>query len=88
MMIFKYELPIQDEAIIEMPLSAEAKSVAMQNGLPYVWAIVDPALPTEKRTFYVRGTGHPLRKANPEHFIGTIQMEDGRLVFHIFGDGK
>lgn len=81
--IWKFLLPIDDHSIIEMPHLAEVLSVQTQTGEPCIWAICDPDAVKEQRHFCIRGTGHPLNGLEGK-FIGTFQMHDGALVFHLF----
>ncbi len=81
--IYKYELPIEDEARVVMPLNAIVLSVQVQRGRPCLWAQVDPGARNVARYFRVIGTGHPIDQA-PGKFLGTIQLEGGALVFHVF----
>jgi len=88
--IHKYPLPIEDEPHIVMPKGAQILSAQVQRGAPVVWALVNPE---EKRMskhwFLVAGTGLPF-PGDPEaaRFVGTIQLEGGSLVFHVFDDGE
>lgn len=84
--IFKYALRTTDIQIVHMPKDAEVLTVQVQNGIPCIWAIVgesDPLVRMEVETF---GTGRtmpesPLRNRK---YIGTYQLDDGRIVFHVF----
>lgn len=80
--IFKYEIPIADRFYLNMPEGAEVLTVQTQRGIPYLWAIVEPKAPLRKKWFEVRGTGHEV--GDVAHYISTIQMQDGALVFHVF----
>lgn len=69
--------------ILEMPAGAEVLAVQVQGETPCLWAKVDPNLAKEARKFFIVGTG----KAFPEgadEYIGTFQMRDGALVWHLF----
>lgn len=86
MKIYKYPLQIEDRQIIEMPRGARILSIQVQNGVPCIWAQVNPKSEKEKRVIYIVGTGHDL-----EDFIfdscgyrGTFQLHGGALVFHVF----
>lgn len=81
--IYKYPLRIVDEQTVRMPIGAELLSVQMQNGLPCLWATVDPDLGERSRRILIRGTGHPLTGQEGRH-ISTFQMQGGALVFHAF----
>lgn len=84
-MVYKYPLYIQYEVVVMMPKGARVLSVQVQDGRPCIWAAVAPCETSqEKRWFRIAGTGHPIEDDVVEGFIGTIQMYDGRLVFHVF----
>lgn len=83
--VYKYPLDIQDEVVVMMPKGARVLSVQVQSGRPCLWAAVDPSeITLEERWFRIAGTGHPIQDDVVDGFIGTIQMYDGRLVFHVF----
>ena len=75
-----------DHPTIDMPYGATVLCVQTQGGRPCIWAEVDPAQPTESRTFVIVGTGQPIPDdAGP--YIGTWQS--GPFVFHVFtGQGR
>ena len=83
MTVYKYELWIDDFVSIQMPVGAEVLHVDVQRGQPCIWARVDPTAGPERRIFRVARTGHPLDPAIGPH-IGSFQMHDGELVFHVF----
>jgi hypothetical protein len=62
---------------------AEVLTVHVQYGKPYIWAVVDPSKTEEYRQFKCVGTGHQM-KLKPGRYIGTFQIQDGALVFHVF----
>ncbi len=79
--IWKFPFPVEDEFKLSMPEGASVLSVAMQRGVPSLWAKVSPDAPLAPHRFSVRGTGHPLGSVG-EH-IGTFQPTN-TLVFHLF----
>jgi len=84
--IYKYPLRI-GVTELNLPLDAEVLTVQTQNNEPMLWAIVDPDdSETEKRVFYMLGTGHrhPSSEFTDLEFIATIQLSNGELVFHVF----
>ena len=84
-MVYKYPLYIQDEVVVMMPNGARVLSVQVQNGRPCLWAAVDTnELTLEERWFRIAGTGHPIHDDVVDRFIGTIQMCEGSIVYHIF----
>jgi hypothetical protein len=80
--IFKYPLMLDDD-FVEMPFGARILSVADQNGVLCLWAIVCPEAATKQYKILVRGTGHPFT-GEEGRFIGTVQQAGGRLVWHVF----
>jgi hypothetical protein len=84
--IFKYRLDGGTNTI-EMPQGARILSLALQRGVPHVWALVDQKMPTVLRTIRVYGTGHDMPD-DPGHFIGTFLIRDDSFVFHAFDCGE
>ena len=82
--IYKYPVTVYDDFVVELPEGARVLTVDVQHGEPVMWAMVDPTAPTSKRHFRLIGTGHPIEDAAALTFIGTFQMRDGALVFHLF----
>lgn len=82
--IFKYKLETTGIQQIEMPHGAEILCIKTQNDEPYMWALVSPNAPTEKRSFEIFGTGHNVPENATRTYIGTYQLKNGQLVFHCF----
>lgn len=51
---------------------------------PAMWFIVDPEAPRETRRFAVIPTGSYVCSPDTEKYIGTFQVENETLVFHVF----
>lgn len=90
--IFKYEVTdAMMFSIIEAPIIKILK-VDYQNGVPYLWAIVDTELRTNKYRIYRIGTGHPfgsdtpIGSINPNNYINTTVMSNEPYVWHWFYD--
>ncbi len=81
--VYKYPLPIRDDIEIMMPEECLVLTCKIQHGKPYIWAVVDDESPLIPHNFHMVGTGHPADHLDGA-FIGQIQMEGGRLVFHLF----
>lgn len=81
--IYKYELAITDNQVVQMPIDAKILTVQTQHGKPWMWALVNPEYPLVKRNFETYGTGHRVPTLGIT-YIGTYQVEDGSLVFHVF----
>lgn len=81
--VHKYSFAIDDETTIEMPLSAQILCLQLQYGYPCIWALVDTGNPMTQRRFVTRGTGYPVPERDAA-YIGTYQLRDGAIVFHVF----
>lgn len=88
--IWKYQLAVTDEQLIEMPVTPKLLSVAVQNNVPCLWAVVDPKKFLKKYKIYIFGTGEPFPDNDPGFFnlkfIGTFMLLDGSFVGHVFWD--
>ena len=83
--VFKYPLQVKDKQEIQMPVGAEILCVQVQGGTPCLWAKVDTEAAYDiKRTIRIYGTGHHINQDEPLDYIGTFQLENGVLVFHVF----
>jgi hypothetical protein len=84
--IFKYPIPVEDHFTLELPKDAKILTVQTQRGTPQLWAMVDSETEKEVRYFRLSGTGHPLGEDYLRiiNYIGTFQIENGALVFHLF----
>lgn len=88
MKIWKYKLPVLafGEIEIEMPEGAEMlQTVGVQNGVPCIWALVDPENKKEKRTIFIAGTGEHEVGTNTR-YLGTYHVQEPglNLVYHVF----
>lgn len=85
MKIWKYTLQ-PGFTKLSIPTGGRVLSVQAQHGEPRIWVLVDPEAPPEAREFMVYGTGHnvPDKTEKLKGFVGTIQMAEGTLVFHVF----
>lgn len=84
--VYKYQIPSSANFSLELPRGAEILHVAMQHDSPCFWARVDPARPTELRTFMLVGTGHPINPVAGFKAVhhGSFFMQGGVFVFHLF----
>lgn len=81
--VWKYPIPVDDRFFIQMPRGATALTVQVQREEPQLWARVDPTAPIEERRFALCGTGH-LRADINGRYVGSFQLHEGALVFHLF----
>jgi hypothetical protein len=80
--IWKYRL--SQNAAFDMPQGAKVLSAKSQYNQLYIWALVDPDAPKEKRFFQVHGTGHRINNSENLKYVGTALIENDSLVFHVF----
>lgn len=84
--IWKFPLERVQEQKISMPKGYEILCVKMQNGVPTIWAVVDPLLGElyEAVRIQMVGTGHSFEREN-KNYLGTVI--DGMFVWHFFEVG-
>lgn len=87
--VWKFILDHTGIQVTSMPVGAEILSVQVQNGNACIWALVDPLAKQNFRTFHTYGTGHPIKNEDfGLKYIGTYQLNNGDLVFHLFEEIK
>jgi hypothetical protein len=70
---------------LAMPLRSEIIHLAVQDGQPCLWAVVEPDAPRVTRSFVTAGTGHPVgQEIGLGNHVGTYLLLDGRFVGHVF----
>jgi hypothetical protein len=82
--IWKYEIPIADKFVLQMPITAKILTTQIQNGLPVMWAVVNTEEKLKERTFYLFGTGHRFPEEHNVRYINTFQIDS--FVGHLFED--
>ena len=81
--IWKFEFPVENKIMIEIPAGANVLSVGTQSPRKIcLWAMVKTDAPIEKRVFHIRGTGQSVDDL--PKFLGSVF--DGLFVWHVFGD--
>ena len=82
--IYKYELSVEKEQRLILPLGSRILSVGVQNNFVVLWAEVDRRQTTpEIYIIYTYGTGHDISRQRGK-FIGTCLMMGGALVWHVY----
>jgi hypothetical protein len=82
--VWKFEIKPDDIIEISLPVGAKPLTVQEQNGGAQLWCLCNPNKTTyETRKFRLAGTGHIIYE-NILAFIGTFQLDNGSLVFHLF----
>jgi len=83
--IHKYPLVagVIDRQSISLPAGARVLTAQVQHGVICLWAEVDTDETSEElREFVIHGTGHDM--LNHLHYIDTVQLDGGYLVFHVY----
>lgn len=82
--IWKYELKVTDINRLELPKGANILCVQLQSGQPCLWVETN-SLESHKEVHVIEtfGTGHKLDES-PRKYIGTYQLQNGALVFHVY----
>lgn len=78
----EYSVPIEDKFAIEMERGAHAMTVQMVNGVPKLYAFVDPTEPMQRRLFRLAEAGQAVMSGWRMRYVGTFQM--GERVLHLF----
>lgn len=84
--IWKWPAVLDADAgfVHSMPAGAHILTVQEQHGAPQVWAAVEPSAPQVEREFVWAGTGHPYDGRPGDVYVGSIQLQGGAFVFHLF----
>lgn len=86
--IFKYQMPVLEEFVMDLPAGAQIIRMADQGGMFWLWAVVDTTKPLEKRHFRAFKTGAPIPDLPGMIYHGFcavhVQMELGLYIFEIF----
>lgn len=81
--IYKFQLEIIDEQIIEVPNNTKFLSAQYQNGVLCLWGIVATEMPKQKTVITIIGTGNQFDYDENKHdYIATVQQPP--FVWHIF----
>lgn len=84
--IWKQSVPISDALTVSIPQGAQILCVQIQHGQPTIWMRVEETAPLVDRALRWRGTGHNADDVGA--YVGTIQLDGGSLVFHLFDKGE
>lgn len=82
--IFKYQI-LPDRTIVDLPKGSKIISVANQRETLCFWALVDTnETEIEKVIFEVKMTGEIIDNFKNLLHLGTVLMQNGDLVVHVF----
>lgn len=82
--IFKYPLGFDDDQVVALHTGFEILCVQVQNDIPTLWAVVDPDMPSRSIRVWMIPTGNYPYRMGKSTYIGTAQLNGGRLVGHFF----
>ena len=84
--IWKETLKFVQAQRVQLPRGSKILSVQAQNNRPTIWFQCDPAAPSEDREIFIVPTGETAPYPADFHykFLGTVQLDDGSKVIHIF----
>lgn len=83
--IYKWQIETTDIQDVTVPKGTKILTVQTQKHTPCIWGLVpQDSTEGEDITLRVIGTGHPIENADELEYIGTYQIHDGQLVFHVF----
>jgi hypothetical protein len=82
--IFKYELPLEERFTLDIPGLVRVLAVQTQREQPCLWVEVYPMGEKRSHEFRWIETGGEVEWNLPMNYEGTLQLADGRLVFHLY----
>jgi len=84
--VLPFEIFIEDAPTLRLPQGSEPFAVALRDGKPYVYVLVNEEGPTIKRRFYMVGTGQVIaEELKTANYLGSFQI--GETEFHFFDGG-
>lgn len=88
--IYKYEIPTTDEYELTLPIESTILNVISIDNSIFLYALIDT---NEKlKSYYtinIYGTGFKVDLyLEKRDYIGTVQMFDGKLIWHVFAQYK
>jgi hypothetical protein len=87
MKIYKYPIPMTSKFSLSLPKDSKILTFQAQNNISCIWFSF-PANTNEEifRKFEIYGTGDDIISPYNLEYIGTVQLADGKLVWHLFED--
>lgn len=93
--IWKFQIPLADEFVLNMPMGAQILSAQSQDlsagdedwgAAMFLWALVNPDAAPAERKFKLLSTGNPPTICLPvDTYIATVPLNG--LVWHLFESG-
>jgi len=85
--VWKYIIESGDfksQLTYDIPIGGKIIYVDEQFGNICIWVEVDITKETEKRSFVVYGTGHNIKVCNNKKHVGSVKLNKGALIFHVY----
>lgn len=83
--IVKYTLEALDVQRLDIPTGSKLLSVAEQYGTIVLYALVDDMQGgLDSFEIFIKRTGHPADDIDSCEFLGTVNLDGGKLMFHVF----
>ncbi len=86
--IWKYPLQVTDQQEVRLPRHAQILTCQMQEGIPTLWALVDPEEDKVRAVFYMVGTGNLIPEGGVSGVSYINSVQQGMFVWHIFRQGS
>jgi hypothetical protein len=83
MIVYKYQIVFGSRHTVSMPRGARILRFNNQDGVPCIWALVDPHEVAEERKFLLVNTGEPFNALGLT-YVGSALFSGGSLVWHLF----
>ena len=84
-MITIYKYKITPNCEIELPHLAKLLTVQSQGNNPFIWVLLDTEDKVlDKYKFWTIGTGWDAESILEKEYLGTFQLSNPVLVFHVF----
>lgn len=85
--IFKYQMPVLESFTMKLPEGAQIIRMQDQDGMFWLWAVVDTDAPLEERHFMAFKTGATIPPDVNLTYVGFcavfVQMELGLYIFEV-----
>ncbi len=81
--MYKYPLDAKPLQRLAVPKGAMLRAVQVQDGVPTIWAEIEPTAETVIKEIRTYATGEPMDD-HWRYYLGTYQLDGGQLVFHVY----
>jgi len=83
--IYKYSLDTIDQQVLRLPSNSKVLSVAAQGDNIVLYVRIDDTIVRMTDCLVlIHGTGHDADDTIDSTFVGTVNLYNGALMFHVF----